>query len=86
VITAVNGAAATGPEQVQTAIRAAAPGSPLSVTYLHRGLGEPKTAVIRVIADPRFEVVPAEQASQTLTPMQRQFRDAWLRSRAGNTF
>jgi len=86
VITAVNGAAARGAEQVQAAIRAATPGSTLSVTYLHRGQGQPKTAVIRVIADPRLEVVPVEQASQTLTPAQRQFRDAWLRSRAGNTF
>lgn len=86
VITAVNGAPATGVEQVEAAIRGASPGTTLNVTYLHRGLGQPETAAIRVIADPRFEVVPAEQAAQTLTPAQRQFRDAWLRSRAGNAF
>jgi hypothetical protein len=31
-------------------------------------------------------LVPLEQAGQTLTDAQRRFRDAWLRSRAGNTF
>jgi len=56
------------------------------VTYLHRGRGQPMTATIRVVADPRLEVVPAEQTGQALTAAQRNFRDAWLRSHAGNTF
>jgi predicted metalloprotease with PDZ domain len=86
VITAIDGVAATDAEQVGAAIRAASPGTTLNVTYLHRGLGQPKTAAIRVIADPRFEVIPAEQTDQVLMPAQRQFRDAWLRSHAGNTF
>jgi hypothetical protein len=43
-------------------------------------------AVIGVIADPRLEIVPVEQAGQALTEAQRRFRDLWLRSRAGNTF
>ena len=33
-----------------------------------------------------FEIVPAEQAGQPLTEAQRNFRDAWLSSRARNTF
>jgi predicted metalloprotease with PDZ domain len=33
-----------------------------------------------------YEVVPAEQAGQPLTDAQRSFRDAWLSSRARNTF
>jgi predicted metalloprotease with PDZ domain len=86
VITALGGRPVTAAEQVDAAIRGARPGDPLSVTYLHRGRGQPIAATIRVIADPRLEVVPAEQAGQTLTPAQRQFRDNWLRSRAGNTF
>jgi predicted metalloprotease with PDZ domain len=86
VITEVAGARAAGAEQVESAIRAARPGTAIKVTYLHRGLGQPRTAAIRVIADPRLEVVPAERAGQTLTAAQRQFRDAWLRSYAGNTF
>jgi len=86
VITAIAGAAVSAAEQVDSAIRAARPGTTVNVTYLHRGMGPPKNVAIRVIADPRLEVVPAETAGQTLTPAQRQFRDEWLRSRAGNTF
>ena len=33
-----------------------------------------------------FEIVPVEQAGQPLTEAQRTFRDAWLSSRARNTF
>jgi hypothetical protein len=39
----------------------------------------------RSAAEP-LEVVPAEQAGQPLTDAQRSFRDAWLSSRARNTF
>jgi predicted metalloprotease with PDZ domain len=86
VITAVGGKPVTSADQVEGAIRAARPGDGLSVTYLHRGGGQRLMATIRVIADPQLDVVPAEQAGQPLTPAQRQFRDAWLRSRAGNGF
>ena len=86
VITQIGGATASRAEEVEAAIRGARPGTPLSVTYLHRGRGQPMTATIRVMADPRLDVVPAEQAGQTLTEPQRRFRDAWLRSHAGNTF
>jgi S1-C subfamily serine protease len=86
VITAAGGSAVTRADDLDAAIRATAPGMTLQVTYLHRGRGQPITTLVRVIADPRFELVPAEQAGQPLTGAQRQFRDAWLRSRAGNTF
>ena len=36
--------------------------------------------------EPGFEVVPAEDAGQTMTDAQRRFRDAWLSSSARNTF
>ena len=86
VITSIGGAAANAAEQVESVIRAARPGTALNVTYLHRGIGSPRNTAIRTAADPRLEVVPAEMAGQTLTAAQRQFRDAWLRSKAGNTF
>jgi predicted metalloprotease with PDZ domain len=86
VITAIGSTTVTRADQVDTAIRTARPGASLPVTYLHRGRGQPMTSAISVIADPRLEVVPAEQAGQALTPSQRQFRDAWLKSVAGNTF
>jgi predicted metalloprotease with PDZ domain len=84
VIVAVDASAARRAEDVNTAIRAARPGASLAVTYLRRN--QRVTSMIRVVADPRVEVVPAEQAGQTLTDAQRRFRDAWLRSAAGNTF
>ena len=71
-------------EDVNASIRDARPGTSLDVTYLRRG--KRVTSTIRIIADPRLELVPAEQAGQTLTDGQRRFRDAWLRSGAGNTF
>ena len=84
VIVAVDAAAAPRAEDVNAAIRAARPGAALAVTYLRRN--QRITSMIRVVADPRVEVVPAEQAGQTLTDAQRRFRDAWLRSAARNTF
>ena len=86
VLTQVGGASVTRADDVDTAVRGARPGTPLAVTYLHRGRGQPISSTIRVIADPRLEIVPAEQAGQGLTDAQRRVRDAWLRSQAGNTF
>jgi len=86
VITAVGGMAMTGAEQFEAAVRSTRPGTALRVTYLHRGRGQPMTSTIQVVADPELAVVPVEQAGQMLTDAQRRFRDAWLRSRAGNTF
>jgi len=86
VLTQVGGASVTRADDIDTAVRGARPGTPLAVTYLHRGRGQPISATIRVIADPRLEIVPAEQAGQGLTDAQRRVRDAWLRSQAGNTF
>jgi len=84
IVTAIGAAPARRAENVDAAIRAARPGTALPVTYLRRG--QRVVSTIRVIADPRLEVVPAEQAGQPLTDAQRRFRDAWLRSAAGNTF
>jgi predicted metalloprotease with PDZ domain len=86
VITTAGRRAVSTAEQVMSAIRTTRPGGALAVTYLHHGNGSPIAASIRVIADPGLEVVSVEEAGRTLTPAQRQFRDGWLRSRAGNTF
>jgi predicted metalloprotease with PDZ domain len=86
VITAVGGKATRNAEEVDAAIRATAPGNTVTITYLHRGLGQPLTVTIRTVADPTLEVVPAEQTGRALTDAQRRFRDGWLSSRAGNTF
>jgi predicted metalloprotease with PDZ domain len=86
VMTSFGGAPVARGDAVEAAIRNARPGSAVAVTYLHHGRGQPITTTIRVIADPRLDVVPIEQAGQSPTAAQRQFRDAWLSSRAGNTF
>jgi predicted metalloprotease with PDZ domain len=86
VLTQVGGMTATRAEDVDAAIRAVKAGTPLNITYRHRGRGQPITSVILVIADPRLELVPAEQTGQRLTIAQRRIRDEWLRSRTGNTF
>jgi hypothetical protein len=44
------------------------------------------TSVIRLVPDPRVELVTAEETGQTLTDAQRRFRAAWLNSAAGNSF
>jgi predicted metalloprotease with PDZ domain len=84
VIVAIDAAAATAAEHVDAVIRTARPGASLAVTYMRRN--QRVTSRIRVVADPRIEVVPAEQVGQPLTDAQRRFRDAWLRSASGNTF
>ena len=50
----------------------------LQVVYDRRG--ERITSVLKLVEDPGLELVPAEEAGQTLTDAQRKFRDAWLAS------
>jgi predicted metalloprotease with PDZ domain len=80
LILSIGGTATTRAAAVNDAIASARPGSTLTVTYLRRN--QRVSATMGVVADPRIEVVPAEQAGQTLTDAQRRFRDDWLRSRA----
>ncbi len=82
IIISIGGTTVSRAEAVDAAIRAARPGTAIAVTFLRRG--QRIAATIRVVADPRLELVPAEQAGQPLTDAQRRFRDAWLRSAAGS--
>ena len=43
-------------------------------------------AMLRLVQDPRVEIVPAEDSGRALTAAQQRFRQAWLSSRARNTF
>jgi predicted metalloprotease with PDZ domain len=86
VITTIGGTAMRRGEEVDAAIRATAPGGTVTITYLHRGRGQPLMTTIRTVADPTLEVIPAEQAGGTLSDAQRRFRDGWLSSRGRNTF
>jgi predicted metalloprotease with PDZ domain len=79
VITSVGGARVTAADQVDRAIASRKPGDTLAVTFERRGQQQ-VSATLRLIEDPRREVVPAEQAGEALTEAQRRFRDAWLSS------
>ena len=50
-----------------------------------RGGTTVKAAAV-LVADPRHEIVTAEEAGQALTEAQKRFRDSWLRSAARNVF
>jgi predicted metalloprotease with PDZ domain len=52
------------------------PGDTIDVMYHQRG--ERKTAQVTVVADPRLEVVPFEDAEMEVSEAQQQFRAAWL--------
>jgi predicted metalloprotease with PDZ domain len=83
VIAAVDGRSVQSAVDVERAIRAHKPGDEMSVLFDRRG--QRVTGRIRIIADPRVEVVPVESTGRQPTAEQRRLRDAWLSSGARNT-
>jgi len=41
---------------------------------------------LKLVEDPRLELVPIEETGQPLTDAQRRFRELWLSSAARNSF
>ena len=82
VIVAVGGANVTSALEVERAIGMRRPGDTLPVLFDRRG--QRMTATVRLVQDPRVELVTAEAAGQPLTAAQKSFRDAWLSSAARN--
>jgi predicted metalloprotease with PDZ domain len=80
VIQTLDGAAVKSADDIAKIVGAKTPGTRLAATVLRRGRA--RTIEIALAADPGQELVTIEQSGGTLTPEQRQFRDAWLRSRA----
>ena len=80
IITSIGGATIARAEDVDRALAMRKPGDTVPITFERRG--QPVNGVLRLIEDPRVEVVLAEQIGQTLTAVQRQFREAWLSSAA----
>jgi predicted metalloprotease with PDZ domain len=80
IIVSVAGSRTATSADVEKAITMRKPGDSLQVVYDRRG--ERITTVIKLGDDPSLELVPAEEAGQTLTDAQRKFRDAWLASAA----
>jgi predicted metalloprotease with PDZ domain len=69
-------------EDWTAALAGRAPGD--SIALLVRRRGQETRLVLRLIADPTLEVVPAERAGTALSAAEREFRSAWLGSRAGS--
>jgi len=56
------------------------PGDVLAVTFQRRG-GKNATGTLKLVEDPRLQLVPAESVGQPFTDAHRRFRHAWLSSR-----
>lgn len=84
IIISVGGEAVASASDVDRAIRARRPGDVVPVVFERRG--ERVSGNLRLIDDPRLELLPAEDAGQPLTPAQKRFRDAWLGSASRNPF
>ena len=80
IIVSIGGSRTATSADIERAIAARKPGDSLRVVYDHRG--QRITSVLELVEDPTLELVPAEEAGQTLTEAQRRFRDSWLSSAA----
>ena len=84
VIVSIGGTLVSGPDDVVRVVGTRKPGESVPVVFERRGTRV--TGTLALVEDPQHELIPAEDAGQTLTAEQRQFRDAWLSSLARNAF
>ena len=84
IIVAVAGANVGSAVDFEQLVRQRKPGDEVTVVFERRG--QRVTGRLRLVADPRVEVVSAEAAGRTLSAEQRRLRDAWLSSATRNTF
>jgi predicted metalloprotease with PDZ domain len=84
VLVTVSGTRVARAADVEKLIAARKPGDPLPVVYERQGVR--MSTALTLVDDPRLEVVPFEDAGQTVSDVQRRFRDAWLSSSARNSF
>jgi predicted metalloprotease with PDZ domain len=80
IIVSVGGSRTATSADVERAIATRKPGDSLQVVYDRRG--ERIKSVLTLVEDPSLELVPAEEAGQPFTDVQRRFRDVWLASAA----
>ena len=80
VIVSVDGSRVASASAIERLLRDKRPGDRVRLVF--RRLGRELEATATLAADPRVELVPAENAAGvSLTPAQRAFREAWLSSR-----
>jgi predicted metalloprotease with PDZ domain len=78
-IVSIAGTAIASESQVRDVIGRRKPGEEIPIEFERRS-GERVTAALRLVADPRVEIVTFEDASRPLTDAQRRFRREWLGS------
>jgi predicted metalloprotease with PDZ domain len=84
VLVTVGGTRVTRAVDVEKLVAARKPGEPLPVAYDRRGVRI--STVLKLGEDPRIDLVPIEEAGQSLTDAQRRFRESWLSSAARSSF
>jgi predicted metalloprotease with PDZ domain len=80
LIVAIDGKAVDATADFDAALQSRKPGQSIGLRFERRGA--PITATLRLVEDPRIDIVPAEDAGQALTDAQRRFRVGWLSSRS----
>ena len=80
LIVSIDGVNATAQDTVNQVLGTHKPGDQVPMRFVRRS-GETVTGTLTLEDDPRMEIVAVEQAGGTLTPAQKQFREAWLGSR-----
>ena len=78
-ILSIAGTPITSEAVAREAIGRRKPGEAVPIEFARRG-GERVTSTLRLVADPRVEVVTFEDAGRSLTEAHRRFRRAWLGS------
>jgi predicted metalloprotease with PDZ domain len=84
VLVTVGGTRVARAADVEKLIASRKPGEPLPVVYERQGVRI--STALTLVDDPQLEVVPFEDAGQSLNDAQRRFREAWLSSAARNSF
>jgi predicted metalloprotease with PDZ domain len=84
VVLSIGGMNVTSAGDFASAVRRGRPGDSLAIVFERRG--QRATSTLRLIADPRMELILGERIGRAPTAEQRQFRDQWLSSASRNTF
>ena len=84
VLVTVGGSKVTRAAEVEKLVMARKPGEPLPVVYERQGVR--MSTALRLVDDPRLQLVPIEETGQPLTEAQRRFRETWLSSATRNSF
>ena len=78
LIVSVGGTKIVSGTEIEKVLMMRRPGDSLQIAFERHG--ERITAMLKLVEDPTLELVPAEEAGQTLTDAQRKFRESWLSS------